>query len=149
MSIISVMQAVETVIKKNSNYDRDNVTIGDWTPLEQGNDRVVILEYNPSEHGPGTGPPATHTRYGSRHNVIVNIYRRYTYDGTTYENLLTDAGSVMSTINNYSKLDSASGVMKAVIRDSSDVFALGIAEEETPVYLRIYFTLEVIEEVTP
>lgn len=148
MSILTTAQGIESVVKKLTNYDSDNVAIGNFTILDSGVRRAVIIEYQPSLHGPGE-LPARHNEYVSTHNFLVRVHRAYETDGTSYENLLSDVSDVKSELDKYRKLDGTSGVVRALVTNSSNVQALFNTSGEGPHFLRIDLTLEVKETTTP
>lgn len=148
MSILTVAQGIEKVVKKLANYTATNVSIGNFTILDAGVIRAAIIQYQPSSHGPGE-PPARHNQHVSTHNFLVRVHRRYEEDGTSYENLLSDASSVKAELDKYRKLDGTSGVVRALVTDSSDVFALFDTAGNGPHFLRLDLSLEVKETTTP
>lgn len=154
MTISSVLTATKAVVALTTNYagsgtDR-NITIGDFKILDKGLDRAVVIEYLPSDHGPGTSPIATHNTYASIHNIVIRVYRRYREDGTTYENLVTDVGTIIAKINEYPKLNlgRTSTVIRAIVNRTGDVFALFDVNGEGPYFIRMDIFLEATEQVS-
>jgi len=148
LSILTVAQGIETVVKKLANYTDTNVSIGNFTVLDEGVTRAVIVQYQPSVHGPGE-PPARHNQYVSTHNFLVRVHRRYEEDGTSYKNLLSDASDVKAELDKYRKLSGTSGVVRALVTNTSDVFALFDTAGNGPYFLRLDLTLEAKETTTP
>lgn len=154
MSISSVLAATKTVVALTTNFASSgtnrNVTIGDFKVLDKGVDRAVVIEYLPSEHGPGTSPIVTHNTYASIHNVVIRVYRRYREDGTTYENLVVDVDAIIAKFNEYPKLalGRTSTVIRAVVERTGDVFALFDSNGEGPYFIRIDVFLEATESVS-
>lgn len=148
MSILTVAQGIESVVKKLSAYNSSNTAIGNYVKLDAGVTRAIIIEYLPSTHGPGQ-TPAHAGKYVSTHNFLVRIHRKYEEDGTSYENMLSDVSDVKEEIDKYRKLDGVSGVLRALVVSSGNPEALFDRNGNGPYFIRIDLTLEVKEETEP
>ena len=148
MSITTVSDGVLAVIRKHDHFTKDNTTIGNYTPLSRGTDRVAILEVQPSRHTVGTGAPARMQLTMSEWTMVVRIYRRYVDDGT-YASILTDFANVLAKLRQYPRLDDVSGVIRSIVTNSSGILARFESGGDSPSFLRVDITLEITEQVDP
>lgn len=146
MSISTVMTAAKDVVKKTDYFDDKNVEIGDVSVIEGGVARAVALFYLTSEHGAATKPAPRTGKFTSVHDIVIRVLRQYD-DADSYTDLLTDADAIIAKFNQYPKLDATSGVDRAIIYRTSDIFGLGEANK-IPLFLRMDLSLEIIEEVS-
>lgn len=150
MSIGTVVTGVKNTIDLADGFTitgRDkNVTIGDWKVLDSGTDKAAIVEYRPSDHGQ-TGLPAGHRKHASHHKFIVHVMRKYKQDGSTYENLLADTGTVLNALNQYPRLNGTTGVVKAVANHTAEPTAM-MQDGKGPYFAMLDIQLVVTEEVS-
>jgi hypothetical protein len=147
MGIATVISAAQDIIRKLDDYDNKNTSVGDFSILDRGHQQAAVLEYQPSDHGPGNIKAQVHQEFASVHNIIIRVYRQYR-DSDSYEDLLDDADAIITEFNKYPKLDATSGVLQALIRKTGDVYARFDVGGEAPSFLRMELFLEVIEAVT-
>lgn len=146
MSIDAVREGIENVIKKIGGFDSSNVRTGDFSPLDSGNNKVVVIEYMPSSHGQPGEPPARMGQHASNHNWRIRVYQRLNInEGDAYIDLLQSVDDVIAELNKYRMLNATSGVRKALVTSTGEIFV----KQPEPYFLYLDITLEVIESVTP
>lgn len=151
MSLLTVAQGIRTVIGKATNYSVEgptrNVTIGDYKVLDRGVVSAAIILYSPSKAGRTATPLSRHGGYYSMlHAFTIQVMRRYTYDETTYENILSDAWEIMTILDQYPKLGGVSTVIQSEVIAVSDPTWLGLETGDSPLFGLIELTLSVTEE---
>jgi hypothetical protein len=150
MSIATVAAGVKSTVALTDNFQatgsNKNVTIGDWKVLDTGVQRAVIIEYQPSDTGSEATPMSRHGAYSALHRFVLHVFQKYEDDETTYTNLLTDAGNVLIIMDQYSKLNSTTGVVKSEVTNTSEVLFGGMINSEGPFFAIMDLTLEVTEE---
>lgn len=146
MSISTVLTAAKDLVILADGFTAKNVVIGDMGVVDTGVVRAVALFYLTSEHGAATRPAPRTGKFTSVHDIVIRALHQYD-DTDTYTDLLTDVDTIIAKFNQYPKLDATSGVDRATIYRTSDIFALG-ETNKIPLFLRMDLSLEVIEEVS-
>jgi hypothetical protein len=143
------MTAALAIVTGLDNYSATNARIGDYTMLDSGVTRAVVMEYRPSQHGV-SGGRAVQQMFQNQHNILVRVFYEYVQDGTTYTNLLSEVDTIMAEFAKYPKNlnDTTTTITRAVIQSSGDVFAMFQGTSTSPYFLRMDLFLEVIEDVS-
>lgn len=144
--IDTVREGIEDVIKKIGGFDDANVATGDYSCVDSGVNKAVIVEYMPSSHGQPGEAPARMGQHTSNHTWRLRVYQRLNInEGTAYTELIGSVDDVITELNKYRKLDATSGVRKALVTSTSEVFV----KTPEPYFLYLDVTLEVTEAVDP
>ena len=136
-----VLDALARVIKKHGNYTNNNVTIGDHKVLSRGVATAVVID-----GGPIDSP--RDTKYGymagvqSTYSPVVYVYRKYTEDAESRENLRNDVQNVRETIDGYHRLDGYAESSKAV--SASAPLYIGDASGNGPFFVARRLTVSIV-----
>ena len=150
MSLGTIIAAVKTTVALTSGFQATganrNVSIGDYSVLDRGTPRAVVIEVMPSDSGSAASVMSRHGTYSDVHRIQLRLMHRYEYDETTYTNLCTDAGNILVTMDQNSTLGSTSGVLKSEIVSRSQVMYDPMPSGDGPFFAWLDMTLEVTEE---
>ena len=114
MSYATIEAAALTVIKLHGDYDDNNATAGDVSPLKKGYERVCRLLY-------GGGRREALTITIMRHTWVINvdIYVPYRGDIPTLEAALaTERQKIIDQLAKYPLLNACAGVTSAEITNA-------------------------------
>lgn len=139
-----VEAAVQTLIRATSEFEEDEVTLGDWKALSLGLDKVCILEYG----GFRSRVESMGGGYTTFWTVRANLYGRYLDDVGIAHNILRDARQVIiNQIRGFPSLNGTADVMFALPLSGnwSDPQEVQIGNVT---YLREHVNIEVEEQVT-
>ena len=144
MSYEVIEAAVQTVLRGASQFEDEQVALGDWKPLAVGLDKVCILEYG----GFRSNVESMDGGYTTFWTVRANLYGRYVDDIDIAHNILRDARQVViDRIRGFPSLNGTDDVLFAIPRSGnwSDPQEVQIGNVT---YLREHVNIEVEEQVT-
>ncbi len=120
MSYSSVEAAVLTLLQALTGTfaATTDVTRGDYRILDSGADtNAVLIPGSFEQDGIAEGGARKSVRDW---NVLIDLFRQYADDGTTWTNFETDRDAVMAQLEKYPTLNGESGVVNVVISADAD-----------------------------
>ncbi len=135
MSYSSVEAAVLTLLQALTGTfaATTDVTRGDYRILDSGADAVAILVPGAFEQdGIGEGGARKSVRDW---NVLIDLFRKYVDDGTTWTNFETDRDAVMGQLEKYPTLDGESGVVNVIISADADPGEVFDEDDQGPFFV--------------
>lgn len=135
MSYSSVEIAVQTLMQALTGTfaSTDDVSRGDYRILDSGADTLAVLIPGPFEQdGIAEGGARKSVRAWQ---VLIDLFRQYVDDGTTWTNFETDRDAVLAQIEKYPTLDGESGVVNIVITADADPGEVFDEDEAGPFFV--------------
>lgn len=120
MSYSSVEAAVLTILQglTGTFASTDDVTRGDYRILDSGaNANAVLIPGAFEQDGIAEGGARKSVRAW---NVLIDLFRKYVDDGTTWTNFETDRDAVMAELELYPTLNSEAGIVGVTISADAD-----------------------------
>lgn len=116
MSYAVCEAAAQTLIQGLDAFADADVTRSDWTVLDRGSPPYVVLwrgAWEREEFYSGGG-------YMVFWMINVDVFERYLDDGSSYTNLEATAQGIEDELGKYPTLNSASGVVRAILIGGSE-----------------------------
>lgn len=144
MSYTAGEALILTALRTVTGFTSTNTSRGNWQLLSKGtSDHYGIIRL-----GTASVTFVTVDRFHATYNTVIELWQRYTDDGTSLTNLYEDLGNVLTTLQPVHRiLDITGGVIDAMI--------VAISEPEEmwqsgggPAWLRLMITYQWIEEGT-
>jgi len=142
MAYATIEAAVQTLLQALAQYTSDQVTRGDYRVLDSGVDEACVLR-------PGAFTVSGGGDYGQRTYgwlVYVQIFQRYTGDGSEWASLATQRQNVVDQLHEYPTVDGVAGVTEVVVTRGREPGATYPRGSDTPDYLTQVLELRVVEK---
>ncbi len=118
MTYATVEAAVQTLIVAMTEFDSDSVSRGDYKILDSGADDLAVLT-------PGSFTKDETGQAGARKSlrnwsVLVDLFRKYLDDGTTWTNFVATRDALVDQLELYPSLNGTAGVTLVAVEAGSD-----------------------------
>ena len=120
MSYSSVEAALQTILQglTGTFADTAQVTLGNYDVLDSGVAASAVLVPGAFEQdGQGEGGARKSVRAW---NVLIDLFRKYVDEGTTYTSFTTDRDAVIAEIEKYPTLNGETGIVNVIVRSDGD-----------------------------
>ena len=134
--------AILTLMQSVTGFSSSNTSRGNWLILNKGlDDNYAILR-----PGGFSIEWITFQSYHANYSTVVEVWQRYIDDATTHTSLYTHVGNIITSLNQYYKLNGTSGVIDASIASADEPEEMW-RKGGGPQWLRWRLVLEWKEEV--
>ncbi len=135
MSYSSVEAAVLTILQglTGTFASTSDVTRGDYEVLDSGAGATAVLIPGSFEQdGIGEGGARKSVR---NWNVLIDLFRKYVDEGTTWTSFETDRDAVIAEIERYPTLNSEAGIVNVIVRSDADPGEVFDEDDQGPFFV--------------
>ena len=135
MSYSSVEIALQTILQglTGTFASTADVTRGDYGVLDSGvSASAVLVPGSFEQDGEGEGGARKSVRAW---NVLIDLFRKYVDEGTTYTSFETDRDAVIAEIEKYPTWNVESGIVNVIVRSDGDPGEVFDEEDAGPFFV--------------